>query len=583
MKGNQGETRFGLQLSSELLAPFAGRKGLFPAILGMSAALNILLLSGSLFMLLVYDEVLASRSTPSLLGLLVLLLIAFAFQAAIEHLRNRIAANAGDVFDAAISNRVFALSLEAELRGNERSDAAQPVRDLDTVRAFLSSQAPMAILDLPWVLLFLGILFAFHYLLGLVSLAGALLLVCMTWYTDKATAKQVESATQSGSARISYADTTRRNAEVIRALGMTGSVTSGWEGISSSYTRTSNVVSEKLSALRTFSKTFRLLLQSLILACGAWLVINDAATGGVIIASSILASRALAPIDQAIGNWRAIVSAKQAWNRLAQRLAASPRQADRIALPRPERELAVSHLSAAVAASKTVLFHDVSFTLSAGDALAIIGPSGSGKSSLSRALVGILPTAQGSVRLDGAALDQWPTEVAGRFIGYLPQDIELFDGTIARNIARLDPAASSEDIIHAAKAAGVHDLVVAMPEGYDTVIGPNGRNLSAGQRQRIALARALFGDPFLIVLDEPNSNLDADGDAALGQAIAQARQRGAITILVAHRPSALAEIGHVLWLEGGRVRACGPKTEVLAAVSGSAPPSGARIRAVGDT
>jgi PrtD family type I secretion system ABC transporter len=548
----------------------------------MSAALNVLLLSGSLFMLLVYDEVLASRSTPSLLGLLVLLLIAFAFQACIEHLRNRIAANSGDVFDQALSNRVFALSIEAELRGNGRNDATQPVRDLDTLRGFLGSQAPMAVLDLPWVLLFLGILFAFHYLLGLVSLAGAVLLIGMTLYTDKVTAKNLESATRNGSVRFSFVEACRRNAEVIYALGMTDRVTSGWEKMSQTFAATNNAVSEKLSALRTFSKTFRLLLQSLILACGAWLVIIDEASGGVIIASSILSSRALAPIDLAIGNWRAIVSAKQAWNRLAGCLSDSPLRPDRIALPRPQRELKVSRLAATVAVSKTILFQDVSFALKAGDTLGIIGSSGSGKSSLVRALVGVLPTAQGSIRLDGAALDQWPHEVAGCFIGYLPQDIELFDGTIAQNIARFDPGAASEEIIQAAMAASIHDLVLAMPDGYDTVIGPNGRNLSAGQRQRIALARTLFRDPFLIVMDEPNSNLDAEGDTALNQAIAGARQRGAITILVAHRPSALAEIAQVLWMDGGKARACGPKSEVMAAIAGTAPALGGRIRAVGD-
>ena len=582
MTMSERQSLFGLTRSPELLAAFLGRSGLLATMLGMSAALNVLLLSGSIFMLLVYDEVLPSRSTPSLVGLVILLLIAFAFQAWIEHLRNQITGNVGELFERSLSNRVFGLVIDAELRSGGGRDTTQPVRDLDQLRNFLNGTGPMAILDLPWVLLFLGVLFAFHYLLGLVSLAGAIILVALTTVTDRMTASQVESATRSGSARHAFVEACRRNAEAIRALGMLGRTTHGWHSMSQTYAAANGTVAEKLSAMRTFSKTFRLLLQSLILACGAWLVINDRASGGVIIASSILSSRALAPIDLAIGNWRGLISARQAWNRLAERLAGVPLPMERTALPPPARDLRVENLAAVAPGSQYVLFRDVSFGLTAGETLAIVGPSGSGKSSLARTLVGVLQPARGAVRLDGAAIEQWEPDAIGSLIGYLPQDIELFDGTISQNIARFDPDAASDDIVKAANDAGVHDLIVRLPEGYDTVIGPNGRNLSAGQRQRIALARALFRDPFLIVLDEPNSNLDAEGDIALNRAIAVARARGAIVILVAHRPSALAEIGKLLWVNAGVVRAFGPKAEILPKLTGASPQPASPIRAVVD-
>jgi PrtD family type I secretion system ABC transporter len=541
---------------------------MFATLLGMSATLNILMLSGAIFMLLVYDEVLTSRSVPSLIGLVVLVVIAYAFQAVIEHFRGQVMHHCGALFEKSLSNRVFGIVLQSKLRGTEQRDTPQPSRDLDQLRNFLSGPGPMAILDLPWMFLFLAILFAFHVLLGLVSLAGALVLVILTIVTDRMTVANIEATTRSGAERQAYVETCRRNAEVIHALGMNSRSTQGWQDLSHAYVAANDSVSGKISAMRTFSKTFRMLLQSLILACGAWLVINDRASGGVIIASSILSSRALAPIELAIGNWRGFISARQAWNRLAERLGGLGTMDIKTTLPPPMNELNAENLAAIAPGTQYVLFRDVSFSLSAGEALAIVGSSGSGKSSLARTLVGVLPPARGAVRLDGASLDQWNADEIGAHMGYLPQDIELFDGTVAQNIARFDAAAQSGEIVKAARDAGVHDLVIHLPDGYDTVIGPNGRNLSAGQRQRIALARALFRDPFLIILDEPNSNLDSDGDVALNQAIKGARDRGAIVIMVAHRPSALAQIGKLLWLDKGAVRAFGLKEDVLARISG---------------
>jgi ATP-binding cassette subfamily C protein len=571
---------FGLARSGELLQALPGGREVIGMIMGMSAALNVLLLSGSIFMLLVYDQVLPSHSVPSLIGLVVLLVVAFAFQAALDHLRHRISGAAGEMLERTLSDRVFGLVLEAELTRGGR-DAGQPVRDLDLLRNFLASPAPMAVLDLPWMLLFMGVLFAFHWILGLVCLVGAVLVVSLTLWTDRMTTSQVEAGTRTGAERSGFLEACRRNAEVVRALGMRRAIDVGWQRLSETHAEVNSAAGERLSAMRTFSRTFRQLLQSLILATGAWLVIDGQASGGVIIASSILSSRALGPIDAAIAHWRTLIAARQAWNRLALRLVQSPEALARTELPRPKQSLVVEALSAVVPGTQTLLFRDVSFGLAAGETLAVVGASGSGKSSLVRTLVGVLDPIRGAVRLDGAALDQWDPDLAGQFIGYLPQDVELFDGTVAQNIARFDPAATSDEVVAAAEQAGVHDLIVHMPAGYDTVLGPGGRNLSAGQRQRIALARALFREPFLVVLDEPNSNLDAAGDAALDRAIAGAKARDAIVIMVAHRPSALAQIDKLLWLDAGVVRAFGLKAEVLPRLAGTPPPQAAGAQAVG--
>jgi len=534
---------------------------------GLSAALNVLLLSGSIFMLMVYDEVLPGHSLPSLVGLVALLLVAYAFQGGIEQLRQRLSAALGDLAEQRLAARVFGLVLRGDAARGGR-DATQPVRDLDMLRGFLSGPAPLALLDLPWVILFMGVLFVFHWLLAVVCLIGAAVLVGLTLAADRLSAVGLETATRTGAERHMFLDHARRNSEVIRALGMTGAVLAGWDRLNSANRAANHATGDRLATMRTFSKTFRLLLQSLILATGAALVIGGEATGGVIIASSILSSRALAPIDSAIGNWRALIAARQAWNRLAERLDDSPAEISRIALPRPERTLSVESLSVVVPGTQTLLLRDVSFALSAGDALAVVGASGSGKTSLARALIGLLPAVRGAVRLDGAALDQWDADALGAVSGYLPQDIEMFDGTIGQNIARFTPDARDEEVIAAAQEAGVHDLIVRLPAGYETLIGPRGHALSAGQRQRVALARALFREPFLIVLDEPNSNLDTAGDLALARAVASARARGAIVVLIAHRPSALAEVDKLLWLDTGQVRAFGPKHEVMPGLMG---------------
>jgi ATP-binding cassette subfamily C protein len=376
-----------------------------------------------------------------------------------------------------------------------------------------------------------------------------------------------------GMERNALAEAGRRNAEVLRAMGM-GARTAGlWGEANGRYMASQRRASDIAGGLGSASKVLRMLLQSTVLGTGAYLVIRSEATAGIIIASSILTSRALAPVELAIANWKGFMAARQSWRRLSELLTLLPSRAAPMALPRPTKSLSVDNASVAPPEQRRIVVQDVSFELKSGQGLGIIGPSASGKSSLARLLVGVWQPARGRIRLDGSALPHWSPEALGSHVGYLPQDVELFAGSIAQNIARLDPSPDPAAVIAAAKAAGVHELIARLPEGYDTQIGEAGAALSAGQRQRIALARALYGDPFLVVLDEPNSNLDAEGEEALTRAILGVRSRGAIAVVVAHRPSALAAVDTVLFMSEGRQQAFGPKDEVLKKVLRRPPPA----------
>ncbi len=569
----------GLSYSKYIKEYFPSNKSIYPILVVVSAVFNLLLLSGSIFMLMVYDEILPSYSFESLIGLSFFLMIALGFQGSLEHLRNRIVALTGRHFEQSIARSLLQRTLDAEVR-RSIPDTAQPSRDLDVLHGFFASTAPMALLDLPWIPIFLGVIFSFHWILGLVCLIGGAIVVLIAFWTDKLAAAEVAATTQNNASRLRFLENARQNAEIIQALGMQEQITGRWTHLSQVYTRQGDITNGRLSTLRTFSRTFRLFLQSLILATGAALVIAGQATGGVIIASSILSSRALGPIDSIIANWQILSSAKQAWNRLANFLKAEAGEDDRTLLPRPSHSLSIQKAFAVAPGTQTILLRDISFAITAGEVLAIVGASGSGKSSLARLLVGVISPIQGSVRLDGAALDQWEPDVLGKFVGYLPQDVGLFEGTIAENISRFDRSATSEEIVAAAVQAGVHDMIVRMSDGYDSAIGAGGRGISAGQRQRIALARALFREPFLIVLDEPNSNLDGTGDEALNRALALAKSRGAIIIIVAHRPSSLATVDKLLWLDNGAVREFGTKAEVLPRITAStAAPAGNKASA----
>ncbi len=527
-----------------------------------SGLINILMLTGSLFMLEVYDRVLPSRSMPTLVALSILAASLFLFQAGLDIVRSRLLARIGNHLDRSLSARVFDLVIELPLRVRGGGEA-QPVREIETIRGFLSGAGPTAFFDLPWLPVYLAICYAFHPLIGFTAIGGALVLTALALGTEFLARRPVRAAAADAGRRHRLAAAALRNAEVLVAMEMTGALRRRWIAASDSHLDHQARAADVVSGFGALGRVLRMMLQSAVLAVGAYLVIQGEASAGLIIASSILTGRALAPVDLAIANWRGFIGARQSWQRLSRLLEALPAESATTALPPPRNALAVEALTVVPPSAQVPALTGIQFTVKAGSAVGVIGPSASGKSTLARALVGVWPAARGHVRLDGATLEQWPRGTLGPHIGYLPQDVELFDGTIAENIARFEPDAPSETVIEAAKAAGVHDMIVAFPKGYDTPIGEQGAQLSAGQRQRIALARALFRDPFLVVLDEPNSNLDAEGDEALAKAILGVRARGGIVIVVAHRMAALGAVDQVLVLARGSQQAFGPTDEVL--------------------
>ena len=563
--------------SSELATALGACRRAFFAIALFSGMSNILMLAGALFMLEVYDRVLPSRSVPTLVALLLLVAGLYGAQGLIDMIRSRILVRIGHSLDEAMSLRVYEAIVRLPLKIGNKGDGSQPIRDLDAVRAFLSGSGPVAFFDLPWMPVYLAICFLFHYLIGLTALAGAIILVTLTVVTEIKTRHPTRSAAQFAVARNSLLEASRRNAEVITAMGMAGRISKHWRDLNHNFVAASGRASDVGGGLGAFSRVLRMLLQSAILAVGAWLVINQESTPGIIIAGSILGGRALAPVDLAIANWRGFVGARQSWQRLSRLLGHLPPTTDPMPLRPPARSLVVQNGTVVPPGQQRVVCQEVNFTLAAGKAMGVIGPTGSGKSSLARMLVGVWTPARGTVRLDGATLDQWSPEALGRHVGYVPQDVELFNGTVAQNIARFEDPPDADAVIAAAHAAGVHDLIINLADGYETMVGEQGSALSAGQAQRIALARALYRDPFLVVLDEPNSNLDAEGDEALTRAILGLRARGAITIVVAHRPSAIAGVDYILIMGKGRQQQFGPKEEVLSRLPQPSAPRALRV------
>ena len=559
-------------VSSELADALGACRRAFTAIALFSGMSNILMLTGALFMLEIYDRVLPSRSVPTLVALLILVAGLYGAQGLIDMIRSRILVRIGHSLDEAMSLRIYDAIVRLPLKIGSKGGGTQPIRDLDSVRGFLSGIGPVAFFDLPWMPVYLAICFLFHTYIGLTALFGAVVLVVLTLITEVMTRRPTRSAAQFAVARNTLLEASRRNAEAITAMGMVGRISKRWHDLNRNYVASSGRASDVGGGLGAFSKVLRLLLQSAILAVGAWLVINQESTPGIIIAGSILGARALAPVDLAIANWRGFVGARQSWQRLSQLLGALPKTAEPMPLKPPAHTVVVQNGAVAPPGHQKIVCQDVNFTLAAGKALGVIGPTASGKSSLARMLVGVWTPVRGTVRLDGATLDQWSPETLGRHIGYVPQDVELFNGTVAQNISRFEDPPDADAVIAAAQAAGVHDLIINLPDGYETVVGEQGGALSAGQAQRIALARALYRDPFLVVLDEPNSNLDAEGDEALTRAILGLRARGAITVVVAHRPSAIAGVDYILIMAKGRQQQFGPKEEILTRV---APPHAA--------
>ncbi|RDJ25504.1 type I secretion system permease/ATPase [Bosea caraganae] len=527
-----------------------------------SGLVNILYLTGSLYMLQVYDRVLTSRSVATLIALSAIVLAAFLLQGALDGLRSRMLARIGARFDQLLAPRVYQAVAEFPLRGLRGSEATTAIRDLDQIRGFLSGLGPTALFDMPFMPIFLVVSFLLHPWLGWLAVGGALVIVALALLTEQRSRAPAQALAEIGARRAELIETTKRNAEAMAALGMRQAFLERYTAISQRHVSETLRASDVVGGIGAFAKVFRLVLQSAALGLGAYLAIHGEISSGTIIAGSILTARALAPIETAVAHWKGFVAARQGYHRLARSLAQVPPREQRLPLPAPVRELLADTVFVAPPGQARPVVSGAFLRMAAGDAVGIIGPTGSGKSTLARALVGVWPALKGSVRIDGAALDQWG-EHLGRHVGYLPQDVELFDGTIAQNIARFDAAPQPGAIIAAASAAAAHELILGLPQGYETPIGEAGAALSGGQRQRIALARALYGDPFIVVLDEPNANLDSEGDEALNAAIRAVRARGGVAVIITHRPSALVAVNLVAILKDGQIAAFGPRDEVL--------------------
>lgn len=552
--------------AAPLFKALADYKGILISIGCFTALINILMLVPSIYMLQVYDRVLSSQNETTLVMLTLMVVGFFAFIGALEVIRSFIVIRIGSQLERRFNLRVYKAAFERNLQRGE-GHAGQSLGDLTHIRQFITGPALFAFFDAPWFPIYLLVIFLFNVWLGVLASAGAVLLIALAWLNEYLTKKPLGEASGYSQQSTQLATSHLHNAESIQAMGMLHALRQRWFAVHSRFLGLQNKASDTASIVTSLSKSLRLCLQSLVLGLGALLVIKGDMTAGMMIAGSILMGRVLGPIDQLIAVWKQWSSAKLAYQRLDELLREFPPQDEHMALPAPLGQVSFEGVSAGPPGRRMATLQQVSFSLAAGEVLGVLGASGSGKSTLVRVLVGVWPTLGGTVRLDGADIHRWNRDDLGPHIGYLPQDIELFSGSIADNIARFNKA-DPEQVVHAARQAGVHELILRMPQGYDTVLGDGGSGLSGGQKQRVALARALYGAPRLIVLDEPNSNLDTVGEAALASAIAQMKAQGSSVILVTHRSSALAQADKLLVLNEGRLQAFGPSQEVLRALSG---------------
>lgn len=536
-----------------------------------SAIINMLMLAGPIFMLQVYDRVLSSSSFPTLITLFVITAALYGIIGMLELVRSRIVSRVGAEIDQRLSDRIFEASLRKSLA--TQGAAAPALRELDSFRQFIAGPAPLTFFDAPWTPVYLLVIYLTHWMLGIAATFGTLILLALAWASEQSGREPLKQASKAVTLSLEMAETGQRNAEAITAMGMLSDYRKRWQGLNCEGLGWQLLAADRLGGLSAITKTMRLLLQSMMLAIAAGLAITGAITPGSIIAATIIFGRALAPVEQIIGHWRGFIKARESYYKLEDVLSYAPPEQTRTVLPRPKGILDVQTIRVAAPETRNVILNGLTFTAQPGQMLAIIGPSASGKSTLARAIVGLWPTLSGAVLLDGARLDQWHPEDLGRYIGYLPQSVELFAGTVRQNIARFRDDATDDAIIEAAKQAHAHDLILAMPQGYDTELGTFGSYLSGGQRQRIALARALFGNPPLVVLDEPNSNLDRPGDEALSAAIDGMRQRGQTIVLISHRVQAIGKADLLLFVERGQQRAFGPRNEVMKLFQAPAQPN----------
>lgn len=525
-----------------------------------SLVLNVMMLAPSLFMLQLFDRVFASGSMETLAMLVLLVLVCMGLMAAMDVLRSRCLGWASSVLDRLLGPRVLHALLQASARPGGAT-AAHSLRDVALLRGFLGGGGILALFDAPWLPLYLLIIAAFDVWLGLTALAGALLLFALIWLNERQSRERIEASTQGSRRASQMIDAALRNAEVAAGMGMGAALVSRWAQENEDVLQMNAALMQQQSLMQAAVRTFRQLLQVVMLALGAWLVVRQHASPGVMVAGSILLGRALQPVEQLVGGWRGLVEARAAWGRLnAEPL---PEPVTGLALPSPTGRLEVDRLVFALPGQREALIKGLSFTVEPGDCLGIVGPSGSGKTTLLRLMLGIWQAQGGTVRLDSADVARLDADYLGHHVGYLPQDVELFAGTVAENIARLGCVEDAK-VIAAAQLAGVHELVLRLPLGYETPIGHAGAALSGGQRQRIALARALYGEPRLVVLDEPNASLDADGENALAQALSQLKARGVTVVMVGHRPSMMRVVDKLALVRDGRLELLGPRDQVLA-------------------
>jgi ATP-binding cassette subfamily C protein EexD len=527
-----------------------------------SLFINLLLLVPAIYMLQVYDRVLASGSGSTLLMLTIIVIFLFVVLGFLEWVRTRIVIVASNKLDRSLSRKVFDALFGRALATGGKTATAQPLNDLLTLRQFLTGPGLFAFFDAPWLPLYVAIMFLFHFYFGVTALVAALVLLGLAVWNEMATREDIAFANTNSLQATHFTERNLRNVEAIEAMGMLPYMRERWHQKQSAVLSLQGFASQKAGFITMFSKTFRLTVQSLILGLGAYLAIHKEISPGAVIAGSILLGRALAPLDQMIGSWRGFLAAREAFRRLDELLVTVAPAARAMALPAPAGELALEKLVVTPPGAENPIIKGISLLFEAGTQVAIIGPSAAGKSTLARAILGLYPPTHGCVRLDGAEIDQWDREQLGQYIGYLPQSVELLDGSISDNIGRfgaLDP----EKVVDAAKAAGVHEMILRLPDGYQTKILGGGKILSAGQQQRVALARALYGDPKLILLDEPNSNLDQDGDDALVTALAELKRRGRTVIVITHRSNILSQVDRIVMLVDGQVALHGARDEVL--------------------
>lgn len=552
-----------IDAKSDLFKALALCKDAFLTAAGFSLLINFLMISPSIYMLQVYDRVVATGNLSTLTMLTLILLFLFVAMTALEWVRSQILVRVSTRLETLLNQRLFQVAFKQALYSGGQKASTQPLDDLTGLRQFLTGNGLFAFFDAPWMPIYLALLFLFHPWYGWFSVITAILLTLVAIANERITTKTISDANTVSMVNRSLLSRNLRNAEVIASMGMLGNIRKRWLVGAVKVLDLQAMASSQAGLLTALSKVIRLSSQSLILGLGAYLVTQREISGGMMIAGSILMGRALAPIDLMIGTWKGFIMARDQYRRLNELLLQIPAEQDHMQLPDPTGSLQLENAVVAPPGTKTPVIKGITLSITKGDIIGVIGPSGAGKSTLARAILGIWPTNNGSIRLDGADVFNWDREHLGKFIGYLPQDIELFEGTISENIARFGDI-DAEKVVEAARMADVHELILRFPQGYDTVIGASGGNLSGGQRQRIGLARALYGNPVLVVLDEPNSNLDEQGEGALEAALQRLKQQQSTVIIITHRQNVLSKVDKLLILKDGALAVFGPKDQVIA-------------------